>query len=417
VLAIGLMSGTSADGIDAALVELGTPEAPWDGAPGRPVHLRAFVNFAYPDQVREELFTLFGDRTGSTSLVCRLNFVLGELFARAALAAAEAGGAPLESIEFIASHGQTVWHQPEPETVADVRTRSSLQLGEPAVIAERTGCTVVANLRARDMAAGGQGAPLAPYVDYLLLTDPHRPRIAQNIGGIANLTYLPPGGRPEEVIAFDTGPGNAPIDAAVAFQSQGQYRYDVDGERAAKGTVNENLLSLMLQHEYLEVPPPKSTGRELFGAVFAEGLHSGRGRDDGLIATLTRFTVESIALSYERWLPPLTPETEIVLSGGGARNPTLVAWLRERVRPAQVRLSDEFGLPIDAKEAMLFAVLGAETLRGAPGNLPSATGAAHPVVLGQVVPGRGWPHPIARGGSDRARTDALPAKQATGREP
>lgn len=391
MLAIGLMSGTSADGIDAALVELGTPEAPWDGSPGRKIHLRAFVTFAYPDAVRQEVFTLFGDRYAKTSDTCRLNFVLGELFARAAQAVAAAGEVPIEAVRFIASHGQTVWHQPEPETVADVTTRSTLQLGEPAVIAERTGCTVVSNFRARDVAAGGQGAPLAPYVDYLLLTDPQHPRIAQNIGGIANLTYLPPGGRPEDVIAFDTGPGNATIDAAVTFQSQGHYRYDVDGKRAAKGKVNEALLYFMLQHEYLDVPPPKSTGRELFGAQFAEGLHHGRGRDDDLVATLTRFTVESIALGYERWLLPLTPETEIVLSGGGARNPTLVSWLRERVRPAQVRMSDEFGLPTDAKEAMLFAVLGAETLRGAPGNLPSATGAVHPVVLGQVVPGRGWP--------------------------
>jgi anhydro-N-acetylmuramic acid kinase len=391
MLAIGLMSGTSADGIDAALVEMGTAEAPWDGSPGRPIKLLAFDTVAYPEKVRNELFSLFADRDIRTSEVCRLNFVLGELFARAARAVAEAGEAPLETVAFIASHGQTVWHQPEPERLAEVKTRSTLQLGEPAVIAERTGCTVVANFRARDMAAGGQGAPLAPYVDYLLLTDPERPRIAQNIGGIANLTYLRPGGQPGEVIAFDTGPGNAPIDAAVTFQSQGHYRYDVDGRRAAKGTVNQNLLEFMLRHEYLEAPPPKSTGRELFGAKFAEGLHYGRGRDDGLVATLTRFTVESIALGYERWLPPLTPETEIVLSGGGARNPTLVSWLRDRVRPAQLKMSDEFGLPGDAKEAMLFAVLGAETLRGAPSNLPSATGAAQPVVLGQVVPGRGWP--------------------------
>jgi anhydro-N-acetylmuramic acid kinase len=319
--------------------------------------------------------------------------MLGELFAHAAIAVAAEGDVPIEAVDFIASHGQTVWHQPEPESVGGVKTRSTLQIGEPAVIAERTGCTVVANFRARDIAAGGQGAPLAPYGDYLLLTDPHRPRIAQNIGGIANLTYLPPGAKPEQVIAFDTGPGNAIIDAAIVVQTQGHWQFDRDGVRAASGeaAMNRNLLAMLLKHEYLELPPPKSTGRETFGAAWAEGLLSRRGRDDAMIAAFTRFVVESIADAYERWLPPLTPETEIILSGGGARNPTLVAWFKDRVKPAVVRFSDEFGLPVDAKEAMLFAALGAETLRGRPGNLPSATGASRPVVLGQIVPGRGWP--------------------------
>jgi anhydro-N-acetylmuramic acid kinase len=275
--------------------------------------------------------------------------------------------------------------------VGGIATRSTLQIGEPAVIAERTGCTVVANFRARDLAAGGQGAPLAPYGDYLLLTDPHRPRIVQNIGGIANLTYLPPGAKPEQVLAFDTGPGNALIDAAAFAMSQGHERYDRDGRRAAAATMNEALLSALLEHPYLALPPPKSTGRELFGPSLVEAMRTRRGRDDSLIATLTRFTVESIAQAYECWLPPLTPETQIILSGGGARNPTLVGWLTERVRPATIHLSDALGLPIDAKEAILFALLGAETVRGRPANLPSATGATHPVILGQIVPGRGWP--------------------------
>src|SRR5438094_2545081 len=193
MLAIGLMSGTSADGIDAALVELERA-----GESGPKVALRAFLTMPYPEAVRNDIFTLFDPKYSSTDLLCRTNFVLGELFARAALAVAAEGGVSIEAVEFIASHGQTVWHQPEAETVAGVTIRSTLQIGEPAVIAERTGCTVVANFRARDIAAGGQGAPLVPYGDYLLLTHPQRPRIAQNIGGIANLTYLPPGGRPED---------------------------------------------------------------------------------------------------------------------------------------------------------------------------------------------------------------------------
>jgi anhydro-N-acetylmuramic acid kinase len=396
MLAIGLMSGTSADGIDAALVELSAPTASASAAHGWRVNLRAFQTLPYPEEVRREVFTLFQDTgPGGTSRLCRAGYVLGELFAQAALAVAAVAGVPIEAIDFIASHGQTVWHQPEVERVAGIATRSTLQIGEPAVIAERTGCTVVANFRARDLAAGGQGAPLAPYGDYLLLTDPHRPRIVQNIGGIANLTYLPPGSGPEAVLAFDTGPGNALIDAAAFAMSQGHDTCDRDGRRAAAAAVNEPLLAALLEHPYLAVPPPKSTGRELFSPALVETMRTRRGRDDSLIATLTRFTVESIALAYERWLPPLKSETEIILSGGGARNPTLVGWLTERVRPATLRLSDEFGLPIDAKEAILFALLGAETLRGRPSNLPSATGAARPVVLGQIVPGRGWLERIA----------------------
>lgn len=387
MLAIGLMSGTSADGIDAALVELDL------SARSRRCELRAFVSQPYPEKVRRDVFRLFDQEASSTPLLCRTNYVLGELFAKAALAVAAEGGIAIDAVDFIASHGQTVWHQPEPQSVEGIRTRSTLQIAEPAVIAERTGCTVVANFRARDMAAGGQGAPLVPYGDFLLLTDADRPRIAQNIGGIANLTYLPPAATPEQVIAFDTGPGNAIIDVAINVQTQGHWQYDRDGVRAASGeaAMNHYLLEMLLKHEYLELPPPKSTGRELFGARWAEGLLYRRGRDDAMIAVFTRFVVESIADAYERWLPPLTPETEIILSGGGARNPTLVRWFKERVKPAVVRLSDELGLPSDAKEAMLFAVLGAETLRGRPGNLPSATGASRPVVLGQIIPGRGWP--------------------------
>jgi anhydro-N-acetylmuramic acid kinase len=392
MLAIGLMSGTSADGIDAALVELVRSAAEAGAAGGRwRVSLRAFLSLPYPDPLRCALFALFSGDSGNTALHCRTNYVLGELFAQAALAAAQEGDVTIDAVDFIASHGQTVWHQPDAETIAGVTTRATLQLGEPAVIAERTGCTVVANFRARDIAAGGQGAPLAPYVDYLVLTDPHRTRIAQNIGGIANLTYLPPAARTDQVLAFDTGPGNAMIDAATVAVTIGQERYDQAGRRAAAGRVNEGLLSALLAHPYFSLPPPKSTGRELFGARWVEDLAVACKRDNALIATLTRFTVESIATAYERWLPPLTEETEIVLSGGGARNDTLVRWLRERINPARLRLSDEFGLPIDAKEAILFAILGAETLRGAPANLPSATGAARPVVLGQIVPGRGWP--------------------------
>jgi anhydro-N-acetylmuramic acid kinase len=292
----------------------------------------------------------------------------------------------MADVGFIASHGQTVWHQPVPETIAGRAVRSTLQIGEPCVIAERTGATVIADFRPRDIAAGGEGAPLVPYVDLLLFADPRLSRAVQNIGGIGNVTFLPAGATPEQVIAFDTGPGNMAIDAAAARLTGGAQSQDTDGRLARAGRVDAALLAELLADPYLCQPPPKSTGRERYGEPFVQALWERGHQGPDLVATLTAFTAASIADAYARWLAPIAPVDEVILGGGGAYNPVLVEHLREYVAPARLRTSQESGIPADAKEAIAFALLGHATLRGRPANVPAATGAGHPVVLGKIVP-------------------------------
>lgn len=375
VRAIGLMSGTSADGIDAALVEI-------EGEPPR-VRLLAFRTEPYPDEVRAELFALFSQAPEAVARLCYMNFLLGELFAEAALAVAREAGVAMRKIDFIASHGQTVWHQPEPRTLAGRCTRASLQIGEPCVIAERTGVTVVADFRARDIAAGGEGAPLVPYVDWLLFAVPDRARAVQNLGGIGNVTFLPAGGELADVIAFDTGPGNMAIDAAAARVTGGAQTQDTDGRLARAGKVDPVLLKKLLADPFLRRPPPRSTGRERYGEAFVEVLWRRGHRGPDLVATLTAFTAASIADAYARWLPPVD---EVVLGGGGVHNPALVAHLCARLAPVPVRTHAEFGIPDDAKEAIAFALLGHATLLGRCASLPAATGAARGAILGKIVP-------------------------------
>lgn len=376
---VGLMSGTSVDGIDAALVELA-------GHGERlKVEMRAYCERPFPPEVRAEV--LSACEAGSTEQLCRLNFRLGELFAEAALAViAEAGLTPPE-VDLIGSHGQTVHHLPP----AAGCPGSSLQLGEPSVIAERTGLTTVAEFRYRDLAAGGHGAPLAPYVDYLLLRHERRGRVIQNIGGIANLTYLPPGARLADVLACDTGPGNLVIDAATSILTGGAYPCDVNGRRAAAGQVDEEWLAELLEHPFLALAPPKSTGREMFGRPFAEaavaeGLRRRRAAPD-ILATLTAFTAASIVLHYDRFIRPYGPLDEVILCGGGRYNPTLRRMLKERLPGVTLRPLEDLGLSSRAKEAVAFAILAHETILGRPTNVPPATGAQHLVVLGKIVPG------------------------------
>lgn len=377
MIVIGLMSGTSADGTDVSLVELkGAPPAlSW--------RLLHHTTIPHPPHLRNEILAATQPETGRVDRLCALNAALGEQFARATLAGmAEAGLKPTQ-VDLIGSHGQTVWHAP------DDLLPSTLQLGEAAIIAERTGLPVVSNFRTRDMAAGGQGAPLVPYIDVLLLTHPERVRAAQNIGGIGNVTFLPPTQQTQfDPLAFDTGPGNLLLDDAARRITQGDWSYDHDGELAAQRRIDEGLLAELLSHPYFHRPPPKSTGRELFNAAYADEVWAKATAcnlaPEDVIATLTALTVQSITQAYRDFLP-LMPD-EIIVSGGGAENPTLMRLLAEAVAPASIIASDQLGLPSEAKEAIAFAILAYETWHVRPGNLPAATGAKHPVVLGQITP-------------------------------
>lgn len=384
MIVVGLMSGTSVDGVDAAVVEItGAP-------PTLSVRLHSFSFSPFSSQERSQIFALFDPATSTVDRICQMNFALGEWFSRAALHAIQAAGLNPADVNLIGSHGQTLYHSVEPTSPV----KSTLQMGEAAVIAERTGITTVADFRVADVAAGGQGAPLVGYVDWLLLHRPGVVRAIQNIGGIANVTFLPAASDPTGVFALDTGPGNMLIDFAAQQASQGKLTYDVDGRLAAQGRVNESWLAHLLAHPYFVQPLPKTTGREQFGVAYAQTLWQeattqGLSNSD-IVATLTALTAESIALAYARYLP--TPPQEVILGGGGARNPTLINMLRDRLAPAQVIPATALGMNPDAKEAMAFAVLAYETLHGRPGNLPGATGARHPVILGKVVPGQNYPY-------------------------
>lgn len=374
MLVIGLISGTSIDAIDAALVEIARSDDTLR------VAVRAFTMQPFVESLRERVRGLLPPNTGSTAEVCEVNVLLGQAFAEAARAVAQDAGVPLASVDLIASHGQTVYHQVVPGAV-----RSTLQLGAPAVIAEQTGCTVVADFRPRDMAVGGEGAPLVPYLDQLLFTDNEKYRAIQNIGGIGNVTLLSPHGAE---LAFDTGPGNVLIDEAVRLLTGGAATFDRDGQLAAAGQADQELLAKWLRHPFFDQPPPKSTGRERWGPGEAQGYVAqaqARGLNtEDTIATITALTARSIALAYQRFLPRLD---EALIGGGGARNPTLMRMLGEALDPVKARPVDDLALSADAKEAVAFALMGYATLHGWPGNVPAATGAVQPVVLGGIIPG------------------------------
>ena len=380
MLLIGLMSGTSVDGIDAALAEI-------DGA-GRDINVRLihFVCLPHEPSMREAVLALCDPATGTVPDLCALHAALGEKFAEAALRLADEAGVEMREITAIASHGQTVWHQPEPVDIGGISARGTLQIGSPAVIAARTGCQVVADFRAADMAAGGQGAPLVPYFDWAVLGSDTESRAVLNVGGIANVTYLRRGAKLDSVVAFDTGPGNMLIDAAVSHYTHGEVVYDDGGEWAARGAWSPELGGPLLQHPFFEEQPPKSTGRETFGRRYVEDvLRRAQAlaiSPEDAIATLTELTARTIAESVRRWLPPVD---RLIAGGGGCHNRTLMRLLRDHLSPVAVSTHDEFGIRGDAKEAMAFALLGYETLHGRPSNVPSATGARYSAVLGSVT--------------------------------
>ena len=368
---VGLISGTSADGIDAALVEL-------DGA-GETTRARVldFRTLPFDPDLRARVLAL---KEARAEELLRVHVRLGEEFARAALDLITRARRQGVEVHLIGSHGQTARHHPraaEPDGRA-----ATLQLGEPAIIAERTGLPVVADFRPRDIAAGGEGAPLVPLVDWLLFRRAGATRACLNLGGIANVTVVTD--RLDSVRAFDLGPANMPMDLVVQAWTAGAETFDRDGARAAAGRVDSALVTELLRHPYLALPPPKSTGREAFGDVFVTPLLARyAGREADLVASLTRFTAESVAAGIRRWVPE--PIDEVLASGGGVRNRALMSALATALAPIPVRSLAEVGVDPDAKEAVAFAVLANETLFGRPGNVPGATGAAGPRVLGKLV--------------------------------
>ena len=379
---VGLMSGTSADGIDAVLIEIGDCLPPALAN----ISLRRHLHVPYAPEIQKEIFSCFRPETGNVERICSLNFALGEAIADAALRVIEDAGLTPDDVDLIGSHGQTIYHLPPTEDSPG----STLQIGESAIIAERTGITTISDIRTRDMAAGGHGAPLVSYVDYLLFSHESKTRAMQNIGGIANVTYLPTSDQPSHtVFAFDTGPGNMLIDDAASRATVGAWTYDQDGKLAAEGQMNQGLLTELLTNPYFQKSPPKTTGRELFGVQLgAEIWELGKSRglkDADIVATVTALTAESIAGAYRDFLPSVD---QVIVSGGGTMNPTMMAMLREQLAPAAVVPIEDYGISSDAKEAVAFAVLAYETWNHRPGTLPSCTGARHATVLGKITPGR-----------------------------
>jgi len=375
------MSGTSADGVDAALVE-------WpEGALERPLRLLAFRQDPFPPELQRRIHDLAAGRLPAGEVLAELaglDVELGERFAASAAALAKGAGVALSEIDAIASHGQTVAHHPA--------RHATLQIGDPSVIAERTGCTTVADFRPRDLALGGEGAPLAPFFHHAAFADPAEGRGVLNLGGIANLTWLPRGGRADDVIAFDVGPANTLIDGVVRTLSGGREAFDRDGARAARGRSDPELLARLLDDAFLRRPPPKSTGRERYGLAEAEALalewgRAGRPEDD-LVATLVAFSVEAIRRACRDFLSPAGALERLLVGGGGAENPVLLAALARVLAPARVEPMDAAGVPARACEAMAFALLGRNTLLGRPNHLPRCTGASRAAVLGEIVQGR-----------------------------
>ena len=366
--AVGLMSGTSLDGIDAALVRV-TPKRTGYG-----VELVCFETYPFEPKLREALLAILPPNDGDVAAVARLHRALGDAYARAACAIA--GSNP---VDYVASHGQTVWH--------DGPAHATLQVGDPFAIRDAVGATVCYDFRSADCAAGGQGAPLVARADALLLSSAQEERVALNLGGIANVTLLRRAVAPEDAVAFDTGPGNMLIDAFVKERTSGAQAFDGDGALAATGRVDEELLAAMMADEYFGAAPPKTTGRERFGAHFL-ARHAGAlaklSIEDGA-ATLAELTAATVAGAIERHG---FAHARVIVSGGGANNPALLERLAARLKGARVERSDTMGIPADAKEAIAFAVLGYETLRERAGNVPAATGARRAVVLGAIAPYR-----------------------------
>jgi anhydro-N-acetylmuramic acid kinase len=387
---IGVMSGTSFDGVDAVAVRISTES---DGRIGQ-IHYLDHASVPYSPEAKEILLPLCSLREATIDTLVYAHFMLGEWYTQAVQDLLETSCLGADSIEAICLHGQTVWHAPVirqmPGPQGPVGVHGTLQIGCAAVVKERTGIPVIYDFRAADMAAGGEGAPLAPYVDSLLFGHPTRGRIVQNIGGIGNATAIPAGASQERVFAFDTGPGNMIIDELVRRMSRGSRQYDEDGATARSGEVSAPLLEVLLDDAFFSMSPPKSTGREVYGASYVDRLES-LGKKEGLsyedmIATATALTAETIVRAYKDHIMPKMAVDDVIIGGGGALNSTLLSMIQERLPPAvSLETTMHFGIPIFAREPLAFAVLGHEALMGHPGNLPATTGAKKPVILGSIT--------------------------------
>ena len=380
-LLVGLMAGTSLDGVDAALVRLKGP------ATQPQVRLLGFTSVPYPSGVRRRVLQVAAGQPVPAGEISQLNFLLGALFADAAIEVCREAGIAPERLAGIGSHGQTIFHQGLPTLDAGHKVSSTLQIAEPAVIAERTGAPVVANFRTADLAAGGQGAPLVPLVDYLLFRDRKQGAVALNIGGIANITVIPAGASAEDVYGFDTGPGNMIMDGLVRAFTRGRRHYDTGGRLAARGKILDDILDRVLRFSFFRQPPPKSAGREQFGEEFTRRFFLSRlpsARAEDLLRTANELTARTIAEALRRFVDPRVSVQRLIASGGGAHNQLLLSRIGELLPEMQLMSSDAFGLPVDAKEAIAFAILADRTLKGLPGNLPAVTGARRALVLGSV---------------------------------
>ena len=376
---IGLMSGTSADGMDAALTEIN------GFGLSTKVKMLGFVSLPYGEDFRKEILRLASGTEGGSRDFCLFSFYFGQLALDACRAVCEKAHIDPGSVDLVGSHGQTLYHVPVAENYLGRPMRGTLQLGEASVIAESLGCPVVSDFRVRDMAAGGQGAPLVPYTEYLLYRRENETVGLQNIGGIGNITVLPRGGQMEDTFAFDTGPGNMVMDQIVSRMTGGRMRYDENGTLAASGAFSEALLSWMMEDPYLLLPPPKSTGREVYGAAYVDRLmEKGRAldlKDRDILATACRFTAACVRVAIDRHCP-VKPD-RLIVGGGGSRNPILMGMLRQELT-IPVLVNEDMGLDSDAKEAVAFAILANECVHFSANNTPSVTGASHPVIMGKI---------------------------------
>lgn len=379
-LVIGFMSGTSADGIDAVLAEIHG-----HGTAAR-VKQRDFVFMPFEPEVRAEILRLAGGGAAAAADFCRMNFLLGELYCDAGRELCRHAGVRTEDIDLIGNHGQTFWHIPLEEKYLGHKLHGTLQLGEDAMLAEAFSCPVVGDFRVRDMAAGGLGAPLVPYTEFLLYRSETECVALQNIGGIGNISFLPAGCGLNDILAFDTGPGNMVMDAVTARMTDGTATYDAGGALAAHGHVNEKLLRRMMADPYIAQRPPKTTGRERYGADYVASICAYAKSESipllDVLATATRFTAECIAAAVRGFAPELP--ARLIVGGGGAMNETLMRHIRQLLPACRVMTNEELGFDGNAKEALAFAILANEAIFAHANNVPSVTGARHPVVMGKI---------------------------------